>query len=169
MKLHQYFSHVGLAVLLASCAAAPAPAPAPVPPPAAVRPAPPPLPSASVADAGWEDRALTPGDWHYDPASNSAYFGVGAASRLASLRCENGQIHLAVPGLAAADGAILYTSAGQDPIPLRGGEVRLAAGDQRLDRIIFSRGRFAIEDAAGRALTLPSWAEIGRVVDDCRG
>ena len=38
----------------------------------------------------------------------------------------------------------------------------------RLDRIAFSRGRFALEGTTG-ALTLPVQSEIGRAIEDCRG
>lgn len=159
---------VPVLLVAASCAAIPQPAAPPPPPPPVEQPAPPPAP-APVVDPGWEDRALTPGDWRYDGESRTASFGVAGAAMLASLRCEGGAIILSVPGLASANGARLRTSSGEDALALRGGELRLAANDPRLDRIIFSRGRFAIEDAQGRALTLPSWAEIARVVEDCRG
>ena len=42
------------------------------------------------------------------------------------------------------------------------------AAPERLDRIAFSRGRFALEAANGRALTLPVQSEIGRAIEDCR-
>jgi hypothetical protein len=47
--------------------------------------------------------------------------------------------------------------------------VRLTANDQRLDRIAFSRGRFALDASNGSHLTLPVYAEIGRVIEECRG
>lgn len=152
---------------IAGCTAIPTPASAP--PPAAVRPAPPPPAPASVAVPGWEDRALTPGDWRYDATRRTASYGIAGGQSLASIGCEGSRITLTVPGLTTANEATLRTTAGNDALALDNGSVRMAAQDPRLDRIIFSRGRFAIEDAAGRALTLPSWPEIGRVVDDCRG
>ena len=40
--------------------------------------------------------------------------------------------------------------------------------DPALDAAAFSRGRFSIEVAGLPALYLPSWPEIGRVIEDCR-
>ena len=158
-----------LIMVVASCTAIPKPAP--TPPPSVVRPAPPSPAPVPVTTLGWEDRALTPGDWRYDAASRTASYGVTGAPVLATLRCESGgsQITLAVPGLASATLATLRSTAGLDTLALSNGEMRFAVHDARLDRIFFSRGRFAIEDARGRALTLPVWAEIGRVIEDCRG
>ena len=45
----------------------------------------------------------------------------------------------------------------------------LAATDPLLDAMAFSRGRFVVEQAGAPPLVLPAWAEIGRVVEDCRG
>ncbi len=45
----------------------------------------------------------------------------------------------------------------------------LAPRDALLDAIAFSRGRFIVEQAGQPPLVVPSWAEIGRVVEDCRG
>lgn len=46
--------------------------------------------------------------------------------------------------------------------------VALRARDPLLDAIVFSRGRFAFEAAGEPTLYLPSWPEIGRVIEDCR-
>ena len=45
----------------------------------------------------------------------------------------------------------------------------LAANDPLLDAIAFSRGRFVIEQPGRAPLVLPAWAEIERVIEDCRG
>ena len=44
----------------------------------------------------------------------------------------------------------------------------LDARDPLLDAMIFSRGRFAVEAGALPTLYLPSWPEMGKVVEDCR-
>ena len=44
----------------------------------------------------------------------------------------------------------------------------IAARDPVLDALAFSRGRFAIETAGLPTLYVPSWPEVGRVVEDCR-
>lgn len=44
----------------------------------------------------------------------------------------------------------------------------LAAHDPLLDSMAFSRGRFVIEVNGLPTLYLPAWAEVGRVIEDCR-
>lgn len=44
----------------------------------------------------------------------------------------------------------------------------LAANDALLDSMAFSRGRFAVEVNGLPTLYLPAWAEVGRVIEDCR-
>lgn len=40
--------------------------------------------------------------------------------------------------------------------------------DSLLDAMAFSRGRFAVETIGLPTLFLPSWAEVTRVIEDCR-
>ena len=47
-------------------------------------------------------------------------------------------------------------------------EARLAANDPLLDAMAISKGRFAIEVPGQAALFVPSWAEVTRVIEDCR-
>jgi hypothetical protein len=44
----------------------------------------------------------------------------------------------------------------------------LPARDSLLDAMALSRGRFAVEASGLPTLYLPSWAEVSRVVEDCR-
>lgn len=46
--------------------------------------------------------------------------------------------------------------------------VELAAQDRLLDAMAFSRGRFAVETGGLPTLYLPAWAEVTRVIEDCR-
>lgn len=46
--------------------------------------------------------------------------------------------------------------------------VVLSPRDSLLDAIALSRGRFAVEMAGLPTLYLPSWAEVSRVIEDCR-
>ena len=81
------------------------------------------------------------------------------------MACSGGAIRLT----AALDGTVaLRTSAATDQVRFDGGTAIVPSRDIRLDRIAFSRGRFALEAANGRALTLPVQSEIGRVIEDCR-
>jgi hypothetical protein len=157
------------ALALAGCTAIPQPEAAP-PRTEPARPAPPPTPVQAPAKP-WDERALDSGAWRYDAASRTASFvATGGAAPLVSLTCSGGGIrlsaNLAAPGQAVD--ADLRTSAGTDRLRLENGGATLPARDPRLDRIAFSRGRFALEASNGRALTLPVQAEIGRVIEDCR-
>jgi len=142
---------------------APAPAPAPVTAPAP-SPAPPPaLP--------WDERQLDKGAWSYDAGSRTARFvQTGNPHPLVTMACSGGSIRLSA-GLGGAGAPLdvtLRTSAGADRLRFESGAVTLPARDARLDRIAFSRGRFALEAVGGSTLTLPVQSEIGRVIEDCR-
>ena len=166
MKIRRTWAGYGIAaatLLVAGCTAVPkaeAPPPAPTPT-SAPTPPPPPAPAKS-----WEDRALTAGAWRYDAASRTASFvPSGNPSPLLSLACSGGSIRLT----SGLDGNVaLRTSAGTDQIRFDGGSASIPSRDARLDRIAFSRGRFALEGTTG-ALTLPVQSEIGRAIEDCRG
>ena len=45
---------------------------------------------------------------------------------------------------------------------------RVPARDPLLDAMALSKGRFAVDIAGGGTLYLPSWAEVTRVIEDCR-
>lgn len=174
MMLTPRNGRIGLsfAVMLAvaGCSAIPTPEAPPPPAPAPVAPAPAPAPVAPAKP--WDERAVDPGAWRYDASSRTAAFvPTGSASPLVSLACTGGAIRLSadVGAPGRASDVNLQTSAGTDRLRLDGGAASLSARDPRLDRIAFSRGRFAIEADGGRALTLPVQSEIGRVIEDCRG
>lgn len=160
-----------MALSAAGCAAVPTPqAPQPAPPPVVV--APPPAPVAVAPTLPWTDRALDAGGWRYDANSRTARFmPARGGAALATLTCAGGAMHLTA-ALGAAGQSFdvsLKTSAGTDQLRFDGGGATLPARDIRLDRIAFSRGRFALEAASGHALTLPVQSEIGRAIEDCRG
>lgn len=166
------------ALLLASCVGAPerqGPTPAPAPRPAAVpRPAPP----AAPAPAEWQDRDATPGDWRYqiDGGGSAALFGGDQQSSLFVIRCDRAsrRISLLRSGIAQAAmtvrtsyGAVSWPASAVTGTAPATQAIR-AANDAVLDQIAYSRGRFAVEVQGVPALILPVWAEIGRVVEDCR-
>lgn len=159
----RYAALGALMLAVAGCTAIPQPeAPSPAPRPVAPAPAPAPLPAPS---AGWEDRAVDRGAWRYDANSRTAAFVAAAgAGPLLSMTCSGDAIRLTS---ALSGNVSLRTSAGTDQIRFDGGSASLANRDPRLDRIAFSRGRFALETPGG-ALTLPVQSEIGRVIEDCR-
>lgn len=154
-----------LMLVVAGCTAIPQPeTPPPAPRPVAPAPTPAPLPTPTKS---WEDRAVDSGAWRYDAANRTAAFvPTGSASPLLTMTCSGEAIRMTS---TLVGNVSLRTSAGTDPIRFDGGNANLAARDPRLDRIAFSRGRFALETPGGGALTLPVQSEIGRVIEDCRG
>ncbi|MHC9419570.1 hypothetical protein ACYZX9_13350 [Sphingomonas citri] len=147
---------------------APAPTPAPAPPPPAA-PAPAPL------AAEWQDWPRTPGTWRYtrDAGGTVASFGTGATA-VATARCDRAARTVTltrVGGVAAP--VTVRTSATTRTLPATavagGAGVVLAASDRLLDAMVFSRGRFTLEQPGSAPLVLPPWAELARVIEDCRG
>lgn len=155
------------ALLLGSCVAPPrvvhtAPPPAPLP---AVTLPPPPA-------RDWTDGPLTPGGWSYAPGAGAtrATFGGAGDTPLFTLRCERAarRITLARAG-AVATLAVTTTSGARAFVLAAGATASLPGGDPFLDAMAFSRGRLLVRGDALPALVLPAFAEIGRVVEDCRG
>ncbi len=164
----RYGIAIPLILLAASCTAIPTPeAPPPAPQPAAAPP-PPAAPSPAIP---WDQRALDSGAWRYDAGSRTASFvQTAGANPLVTLVCSGSGIRLSA-GLGSAGQPLdvaLRTSAGTDRLRFDGAGTTLPARDPRLDRIAFSRGRFALEASNGSTLTLPVQSEIGRVIEDCR-
>lgn len=154
-----------MALALASCTAVPTPTPPPAPrqtPTPTPAPAPAPTPTGS-----WEDRPVDLGAWRYDAGNRTASFvQTGNPGPLLTMACSGGTIRLT----STLEGPVaLRTSAGTDQIRFDGGAASVPSRDIRLDRIAFSRGRFALEAPGGSGLTLPVQSEIGRVIEDCRG
>jgi hypothetical protein len=169
---------VGIVLLAAGCvkpppAPEPAPRPAPNPPPA---PTPPPEPSGE-----WTDRTATPGDWSYraEGYGSIASFGSAAAPRF-TIRCDTGQrrVRFARPGvldagkaarltLTTTAGSASYALANEGGSPPMVGAV-VASTDSFLDKLVYTRGRFLVRTEGQADLVLPAWAEVSRVVEDCR-
>ena len=167
-----------IAVLLAGCV--PPPEPAPVARPAPPPPAPPSSPPvvAPPLASDWNQWPFTPGDWVYrkDGVGSIALFGPVGADALLTLRCDRtrGAMYLSVQG--PGDAATIRTTTLTRSIPLRstGGDAgyvasQLAPTDAMLDAIVFSRGRFVVDRAGAAPLVVPPYAELGRVIEDCRG
>ncbi len=122
------------------------------------------------------DAPATPGDWSY--RAGLASFGQPGAPPLLSLRCNRagGAIDIVrsgTPGSALPmsvltefqDRTLDAASVPSDPTTL---VARIPVQDPLLDAMAFSKGRFAIEVAGTTTLYAPSWAEVTRVIEDCR-
>jgi len=165
-------------LILASCVAPKAPPPAPAPAPA---PPPPPPPAAPAPVLGWQDAPITPGSWVYraDQRGSVAMFGRAGIDADLLVRCDRAARSITLsrgwPATTAAPGAMtIAASAGSAAFPVQpvagANYVSAAVGasDSRLDRMAYSRGRFAIE-LGGQRIIVPAWAEFVRVIEDCRG
>ena len=92
------------------------------------------------------------------------------------LRCDRAErrIFLSRPGTATAPLTVRTTSATRAlAVQPTGGTppyaaVALAPSDPLLDAMAFSRGKLVVEQVGAPRLVVPAWAEIGRVVEDCR-
>ena len=177
--------HAPLLALIALAACAPAAKlPPPVAAPTAARPAPrpaPPAPSASLpAQAGtrWMDMPRSPGEWRYagQGTRSEASFRSPAGTPLARLEClaDSRSVVLSLPptGSAASPLVTIRTETASRSLEPRRTDretsVTFAANDPLLDAMALSKGQFAIEAAGLAPLYLPSWAEISRVIEDCR-
>jgi len=153
-----------LPLLLAACVPAAPPPAAPPPRPAAPVAAPAPAP----LTADWRDWPRTPGDWSYERAGSESRATFRPAG--VSLSCgTDRRLRLAIAGRAMAPVMIRTSTASRLLSPDAAGTLSLQAQDRLLDAMAFSRGRFVLEQAGAAPLVLPSWAEMGRVIEDCRG
>jgi hypothetical protein len=166
-----------LLVLLGFVAAC-VPRVAPPPPVAAPTPTPAPMPMPTPTAADWQDWPVTPGTWRYerDARGSRALFGTPGADAVAVLRCDLSAraVYLSRAG-AAPGGFTIRTSSTTRTIAAQptGGTpayvaAALTARDPLLDAIAFSRGRFTVEQPGAAPLVLRPWAEVSRVIEDCR-
>lgn len=167
----------GLILTVAACTVPPPPAPTP-PPIQPVQVVPPPT-AAPRAVGDWTDWPLSSGDWVYrrDDRGSIALFGVVGNDALVTLRCDRalGRIFLGRAGTGPGGKMIVRSSSSLKEfaaVPTGGALPYLASEimptDPILDAVIYSRGRFALEVEGQLPIAIPSWAEIGRVVEDCR-
>ncbi|MBB3035350.1 hypothetical protein [Alteriqipengyuania lutimaris] len=167
-----------LAVTCCQTPEPPPPAPAPAPPPvAAPAPAPEPVP----VEENWIDRPQTAGDWSYlvEPDETLAVFGTPGTAKLV-IACDLGtrEVGIVRPTLAPMQGQVamristetisrpmLATPASNAPARVM---ATLDARDPLLDAMAITRGRFAVEVEGQPGLYVPAWAEVTRIIEDCR-
>lgn len=167
-----------LPISMAACVAPPADAPPPPRPPVTTPPPPPPPKPAPLA-ADWQDWPLTPGTWRYarESGGTRAVFGPGNGAPLLSLRCDLAGRRLVLSRPGALPGAMtIRTSSTTRAVPVQVStgsapsvQAVFTAREPLLDAMAFSRGRIAIEQPGARTLVVPPYAEVGRVIEDCRG
>jgi hypothetical protein len=169
-----------LALGIACCSPPPPePAPAPPPPPPPVRAEPAPLPPEPQYE-NWLDAPQTLGDWTYRETATASYalFGQPGEGARFGMECNKPARTIRLVRSGSATGGVamrirtetaermLAGNAVADGTPTI--EVQLQASDPLLDAMAFSRGRFAVEAAGLETLYIPAWAEVTRVIEDCR-
>lgn len=121
------------------------------------------------------DAPLTPGGWSYEDRGNLtlAVFSGQAGFAMHCWR-PRGEISL-VLGTETGAVATFRTETAARALPLQhsGAEIptsttTLDARDPLLDAMALSKGRFAVEVDGTAPLILPSYAEVSRVIEDCR-
>ena len=160
---------------------------------------PPPRIAAPVVSAmpDWRDVPLAAGDWTWAPrpGGSAARFGAGGQSPVAQLQCDRADrvVRLVLaydapyPPAVVPSQARIITSTVTGPVAVERQmidgrtalTIALPASHHLLDAMAFSRGRFVVQidgaswpDLRGQVvnwIALPSWSEVGRVVEDCRG
>lgn len=163
---------VALSVWVGGCVG-PVQGPAPV-----VVPRPLPAPAVPAAATDWHDMPATPGVWRWqrEGGLSTARFGEAGQPVRFSLVCDpaTATISLVRSGVGggAATMAILTTSLSAKLAARAGADgaivATLPAREPLFDAMAYSRGRFAVQVAGAATLYLPSWPEVGRVVEDCR-
>lgn len=129
----------------------------------------------------WLDAPQTPGDWAYAAQGNEtvAYFGDRdqPEERHFMIRCDRGtgQVWLARASRATEAVAMRIRTETRaemllaEPLPMTGlVAVSLPAHARLLDAMAVTKGRFAIEVEGMEPLYIPAWAEVTRVIEDCR-
>lgn len=126
------------------------------------------------------DAALTPGNWRYEVNAGGpvAVFTTSSGRSEFVMMCERaaGRVGLWRAGRSARARAMtirtetatraLGAVQAEDTNPYLVAGV--SSADPLLDAIALSKGRFAVEVEGAAPLYLPSYAEVSRVIEDCR-
>ena len=118
------------------------------------------------------------GSWSYAPAADGseATFTDSSGHAQLTIRCTRStrRIALMKTVTAASPSMWVWTSSEKKILPAAydsaAGRVTADVGayDSLLDAIAFSRGRIGFSTSGLEALVVPPWAEVGRVIEDCR-
>ena len=177
---------LALSFTIAACVPAPdsTPAPKPIPTPSPVQTAPPPSAAAPAPPReNWIDEARSPGEWTYRSggADGSAQYVDSRGAPVFSILCmaDGARIALVRHGAGSDTPAMTIRTETSDRMLNTSGVSPDAAGrpaiaaylsrtDPLLDAMALTRGRFAVEIPGLSTLYLPPWAEVTRVIEDCR-
>ncbi|NVE94203.1 hypothetical protein [Altererythrobacter lutimaris] len=155
------------------------PRPAPTPSPT-VAPVTMPPPIMEQLPENWMDQPRAPGDWTYERESSETFalYGQGREDMLAIIRCDlrTRQVGIGMFGMRSASARMqihtetmsrtLEATQRESAMPLVAAEVD--ANNRLLDAMAITKGNFAMQVDGARILYLPGWAEVTRVIEDCR-
>ena len=118
------------------------------------------------------------GDWTYALTSDGSEATFANAAKLPQLtiRCIRSTRRLSIlkPASSPSPSLWVWTSSRKQSLPATydaaAGRVvaELAAYDPLLDAMASSRGRIGFSTSGLAALVVPPWAEVARVIEDCR-
>jgi hypothetical protein len=118
------------------------------------------------------------GTWNYTatPDGSEANFVDSASRTQLTVRCTrlSRQVTILKPATTAAPFVWVWTSSAVKNVPATYDPTRaqvsaaFTAFDPLLDAIASSRGRIGFSTSGLAALVVPPWADVGRVIEDCR-
>jgi hypothetical protein len=181
MRAARQSAALAAVVMLAACQVVPPAAPQPAAPPP--QPAPPPAPAPVAPTLTWDVAPVAQGNWTYQQSGGRtvARFANGATQPVLSMTCDPASKIIAVArsgAVSAATTMTIRTTAatlawpavpGSDAARQPAMVASRPASDNGFDSMAFSRGRFSIEVGGMSRLIVPAWAEVARVIEDCRG
>ena len=124
------------------------------------------LSTTSPADGTWVYAAVTGG--------SAATFSSAATQLVVSCARASRQVAISRSASGAAPFILVWTSAQSRNLPASYNpatsrlNASVSAFDPLLDAIAFSRGRAGFSAPNQPTLVVPAWAEVARVVEDCR-
>ncbi len=131
-------------------------------------------------EGNWIDWPITQGDWVYrqDERGSIALYGNADQDAILTLRCDKNQniLYLSRAGNPKTSAKMTirtshtlksYTATALGDTPAYAA-IAIKPDDRILDALVYTRGRFAIEVNGLLSVAIPSWAEIGHIVEDCR-
>ena len=177
---------LALTFTIAACVPAPdstpppSPAPAPTPTSTPMPTTPAPTSPAPPATENWIDQPRTPGDWTYrsEATGGIALYGENPAETRFSIACNRSGNRVILTRAGQPRGQVSMTIRTEttdrslSARPTADGQptvtASLSARDPLLDAMAITRGRFAVEVPGLSTIYLPPWAEVSRVVEECR-
>ena len=119
-----------------------------------------------------------PGSWSYaaTAAGSEATFANAAGQAQLTIRCtrSNRRVAILKATSSASPSLWVWTSSQTRSLPATYDaatarvSAELGAYDPFLDAIASSRGRIGFSSSGLVALVVPPWADVGRVIEDCR-